>query len=68
MCMFGRYGFRTGVTDNGFGAAATPQKEVCIAKVLKQAGYATAVAGQMDAAAATSTTKEDGQSGDSTSS
>jgi arylsulfatase A len=25
MCMFGRYGFRTGVTDNGLGAAATPQ-------------------------------------------
>ena len=46
MCVFGRYGFRTGVTDNGFGAAATPQKEVCIAKVLKDAGYATAVAGK----------------------
>ncbi|MFM7973682.1 MAG: sulfatase, partial [Pirellula sp.] len=40
MGMFGRYGFRTGVTDNGLGAAATPQSEVCIAKVLKQAGYA----------------------------
>lgn len=46
MCMFGRYGFRTGVRDNGQGAAATPQREVCIAKVLKQAGYATAVAGK----------------------
>jgi arylsulfatase A-like enzyme len=46
MGMFGRYGFRTGVTDNGLGAAATPQSEVCIAKVLKQAGYATAVAGK----------------------
>ncbi|MFM7518818.1 MAG: sulfatase-like hydrolase/transferase [Pirellula sp.] len=46
MCMFGRYGFRTGVTDNGLGAAATPESEVCIAKVLKQAGYATAVAGK----------------------
>jgi arylsulfatase A len=46
MGMFGRYGFRTGVTDNGLGHAATPQKEVCIAKVLKQAGYGTAVAGK----------------------
>jgi arylsulfatase A len=46
MGMFGRYGFRTGVTDNGLGAAATPESEVCIAKVLKQAGYATAVAGK----------------------
>ncbi|MFN7343941.1 MAG: sulfatase, partial [bacterium] len=46
MGMFGRYGFRTGVTDNGLGAAATPQSEVCIAKVLKEAGYATAVAGK----------------------
>jgi len=46
MCMFGRYGFRTGVTDNGLGAAASPQSEICIAKVLKQAGYATAVAGK----------------------
>jgi len=46
MGMFGRYGFRTGVADNGLGAAATPQSEVCIAKVLKQAGYATAVAGK----------------------
>lgn len=46
MGMFGRYGFRTGVTDNGLGAAATPQSEVCIARVLKQAGYKTAVAGK----------------------
>jgi arylsulfatase A len=46
MGMFGRYGFRTGVTDNGLGAAATPQSEVCIAKVLKSSGYATAVAGK----------------------
>ena len=28
MCMFGRYGFRTGVTDNGLGAAATPAQAV----------------------------------------
>lgn len=46
MGMFGRYGFRTGVTDNGRGAAATPEGEVSIAKVLRQAGYATAVAGK----------------------
>jgi arylsulfatase A len=44
--MFGRFAFRTGVLDNGCGAAATPQKEVCISKTLKQAGYATALAGK----------------------
>jgi len=60
MCMFGRYGFRTGVTDNGSGAAATPQKEVCLAKVLKQAGYATAVAGKWTQLRYFDT-KEDGQ-------
>ena len=46
LCMFGRYAFRTGVLDNGCGAAAKPNKEVCIAKTLKQAGYATALAGK----------------------
>lgn len=46
LCMFGRYAFRTGVLDNGCGAAARPDKEVCIAKTLKQAGYATAFAGK----------------------
>jgi arylsulfatase A len=46
LCMFGRFAFRTGVLDNGRGAAARPDKEVCIAKTLKQAGYATAVAGK----------------------
>jgi arylsulfatase A len=46
LCMFGRYAFRTGVLDNGCGAAAKPQSEVCIAKTLKSAGYATAVAGK----------------------
>ncbi|MCX6907179.1 MAG: sulfatase-like hydrolase/transferase [Verrucomicrobia bacterium] len=46
LCMFGRYAFRTGVLDNGCGAAAKPDKEVCIAKTLKQAGYATAFAGK----------------------
>ncbi|MFZ2644462.1 MAG: sulfatase-like hydrolase/transferase, partial [Verrucomicrobiia bacterium] len=37
---------RTGVLDNGCGAAAKPDKEVSIAKTLKQAGYATALAGK----------------------
>ena len=46
LCMFGRYAFRSGVLDNGCGAAATPQTEVCIAKTLQQAGYATALAGK----------------------
>ncbi len=46
LCMFGRYAFRTGVLNNGCGAAAKPDKEVCIAKTLKQAGYATALAGK----------------------
>lgn len=46
LCMFGRFAFRTGVLDNGCGAAARPDKEVCLAKTLKQAGYATAMAGK----------------------
>lgn len=46
LCMFGRYAFRTGVLDNHCGAAAKPDKEVGIAKTLKQAGYATALAGK----------------------
>ena len=46
VCMTGRYPFRTGVVNNGSGAQAQPDKEVCIAKVMKQAGYATAVAGK----------------------
>lgn len=44
--MTGRYVFRTGVTDNNKGAAATPEKDGCVAKQLKEAGYATAVAGK----------------------
>ena len=59
MCMSGRYAFRTGVLDNGCGAAMTPQNTVCIAKVLKQAGYATAVAGKWRQLSYFST-KEDG--------
>jgi len=46
MFVTGRYPFRTGVLDNSTGTVITPQKEVSIAKVLKQAGYATAVAGK----------------------
>jgi arylsulfatase A len=46
VCMTGRYPFRTGVVNNNSGARAHPDKEVCIAKVMKQAGYATAVAGK----------------------
>jgi len=46
VCMTGRYPFRTGVVDNDSGSRAHPDKELCIAKVLKQAGYATAVAGK----------------------
>jgi arylsulfatase A len=46
LCMFGRYAFRTGVLDNGCGAAAKPDKEVSIARTLQQAGYATALAGK----------------------
>jgi arylsulfatase A-like enzyme len=46
LCMFGRYAFRTGVLDNGCGAAAQFDKEVSIAKTLKQTGYATALAGK----------------------
>jgi len=46
LCMTGRYGFRTGVINNATGGKATPKSETIIAKVLKQAGYATAVAGK----------------------
>ena len=59
-CMTGRYGFRTGVVGNGAGAKAHPDTEVCIAKVLKQAGYATAVAGKWRQLSYF-TTKEDAQ-------
>jgi arylsulfatase A-like enzyme len=58
LCMFGRYAFRTGVLDNGCGAAAKPDKEVCIAKTLKQAGYATAFAGKWSQLAYLDTAEE----------
>jgi len=60
VCMTGRYPFRTGVVNNGSGAQAHPDKEVCIAKVMKQAGYATAVAGKWRQLSYF-TTEEDGQ-------
>ena len=59
LLMTGRYAFRTGVTDNGLGAAATPQKDGCVALLMKQAGYATAVAGKWRQLSHF-TTKEDG--------
>src|SRR4051812_27193141 len=46
MLMTGRYAFRTGVTNNGTGANARPDKDGCVAKVLKSVGYTTAVAGK----------------------
>jgi arylsulfatase A-like enzyme len=58
--MTGRYPFRTGVVDNGAGSAARPDKEMCIARVMKQAGYVTAVAGKWRQLQYFST-KEDGQ-------
>jgi arylsulfatase A-like enzyme len=44
--MTGRYAFRTGGTTNGNAHIPSPTVEVGIAKVLKQAGYATAQAGK----------------------
>jgi arylsulfatase A len=60
MLMTGRYAFRTGVLDNSTGPVITPQKEFSVAKVLKQAGYATAVAGKWRQLSHF-TTREDGQ-------
>lgn len=58
LAMFGRYAFRTGVLNNGSGGAATPDKEVCIAKTLKTAGYATAMAGKWSQLTLLSTPEE----------
>jgi len=58
--MTGRYPFRTGVIDNGTGRQIQPDKEVCIARVMKDAGYATAVAGKWRQLQYFST-KEDGR-------
>ncbi len=46
MLMTGRYAFRTGVINNGTGSVATPQRDGCVAQLMKQAGYRTAVAGK----------------------
>ena len=59
MLMTGRYAFRTGVRDNGMGANATPEKDGCVAQLMKQAGYATAIAGKWRQLSHF-TTKEDG--------
>ncbi len=59
MLMTGRYAFRTGVTDNHVGELLTPEKDGCVAQLMKQAGYATAVAGKWRQLSHF-TTKEDG--------
>ena len=46
VCMTGRYPFRTGVINNSTGGQLLPDKEVPIARLMKEAGYATAVAGK----------------------
>jgi arylsulfatase A len=60
ICMTGRYPFRTGVINNATGGQILPDKEVCIARVMKEAGYATAVAGKWRQLQYFST-KEDGR-------
>ncbi len=42
----GRYPFRTGMVNNNTGKRVSPDREVCIARVLREAGYATAFAGK----------------------
>jgi arylsulfatase A len=42
----GRYAFRTGMVYNNTGRKVTPDREVCVARVLRDAGYATAFAGK----------------------
>jgi arylsulfatase A len=44
--MTGRYGFRTGGLTNGSANSASYRDEPSLAKVLKQAGYATGMAGK----------------------
>lgn len=46
MTLSGRYPFRNGVLHNNLGSAYAPENSPSIAKTLKQAGYATAVAGK----------------------
>ena len=59
MLMTGRYAFRTGVTSNHTGEQVTPQKDGCVAQLMKQAGYVTALAGKWRQLTYLST-KEDG--------
>jgi arylsulfatase A len=42
----GRYGFRTGMLGNGSGRNVSPDREISIARVLQQEGYATGFAGK----------------------
>jgi arylsulfatase A len=44
--MTGRYAFRTGMVGNNTGRKVSPDREVCIAKVLREVGYVTAFAGK----------------------
>lgn len=44
--MTGRYAFRTGMVANNTGQKVSPEREVGIARVLKEAGYATAFGGK----------------------
>ena len=46
LLMSGKYPFRTGVVSNQSGGKLDPKKDLCIAKLLSSAGYATAVAGK----------------------
>ncbi|HBC88182.1 MAG TPA: hypothetical protein DCZ94_14625 [Lentisphaeria bacterium] len=57
MLMTGRFPFRTGAVSNT-GKAITPQKETIIPKVLKEAGYATALAGKWSQMAFMDTAEE----------
>lgn len=47
-CMFvtGRYGFRTGALSNNTASRPKPNEEPSVARILKQAGYATGMAGK----------------------
>jgi len=46
MLMTGRYAFRTGMVGNGGGKNVTMEKDGCVAQLMRQAGYATAIAGK----------------------
>jgi len=46
LLLTGRYAFRTGMTSNDSGPLVKPENETLIPKLLKSAGYATAMAGK----------------------